>query len=99
MKNLLFSVAIIISLLFAPAVYAVGESGDSYAIDKLQKEKKELKPQEDADQKAKTPRDGMETSGEKVDGEKANKESRNATIKKVEHMRGKKVKSWQVLNH
>jgi hypothetical protein len=99
MKNHALSLAIIISLLFAPAAYAVGKSGDSYAIAVSQNEKNVQKPQDKADQKAKTPGDGMATPGEKGSGEPANKESKNPRIKKVEHLRGKKVTSWQVLNH
>jgi stringent starvation protein B len=99
MKNLALSLAIIIPLLFAPAVYARGESGNSYAMAKLAKEKQEPKPQEDADQKAKAPGNAMETPGPKGRQEQADKESRNLRIKKVERLRGKKVKSWQVLNH
>ena len=99
MKDLTLSLAIIIPLLFAPAVYASGEPVNSHAIDKLAKEKKEQKPQEDVDQKAKAPGNAVETPGQKGREEKADKESRNLRIKKVERLRSKKVKSWQVLNH
>ncbi|MGB8992939.1 MAG: hypothetical protein WCD80_12860 [Desulfobaccales bacterium] len=99
MKNLALSLAIIIPLLFAPAVYGSEEPANSYAIDKLAKEKKEQKPQEDADQKAKAPGNAVETPGQKGREEQADKESRNLRIKKVERLRSKKVKSWQVLNH
>jgi hypothetical protein len=99
MKHLALSLAIIIPLLFAPAVYASGEHGNSHAIDKLAKEKKEQKPQEDEDQKAKAPGNALEIPGQKGREEQADKESRKLRIKKVERLRGEKVKSWQVLNH
>jgi len=99
MKNLALFLAIIIPLLFAPAVYAKGDPGNSSANDKLAKEKKEQKPRDDADPKAKAPGNAMETPGPKGRQEQADKESRNLRIKKVERLRGQKVKSWQVLNH
>jgi hypothetical protein len=98
MKIPALSLAIIISLLFAPGVYASAEPGNSYASDKVAKEKKEQKPQEDAEQKAKAPGNTVETPGQKGRDEKADKEAKNLKLKKVERLRGQKVKSWQVLN-
>jgi hypothetical protein len=67
-------------------------------IVKLAKEKKGQKIQESAGQKAEAPGNAMETPGQKGRKKQANKESRNHRIKRVERLRGKKVKSWQVLN-
>jgi hypothetical protein len=69
-----------------------------YAIVKLAKEKKEQKIQESAGQKAEAPGNAMETPGQKGRKKQANKESRNHRIKRAERLRGKQVKSWQVLN-
>jgi hypothetical protein len=98
MKIPALSLAIILSVLFAPGVYGGGEAGNAHASDKVAKEKKEQKPQEDAEQKAKTPGKTVDTPGQKGGDEKADKEAKNLKLKKVERLRGKKVKSWQVLN-
>jgi hypothetical protein len=99
MQRLALFLAIIIPLLFAPGAYAGGEPGNPPAMGKSAKDKKERKPQEDEDQKAKAPGDAKETPGPKGGAEQPDKESRKLRIKKVERLRGEKVKSWQVLNH
>jgi hemolysin activation/secretion protein len=99
MKNLALTLAIIIPLLFAPAVLAKAGPGNAAAMDQAAPEKQKSNQKEDADHQAKAPDTGLEAPGHKGDKKQADNEARKLRIKKVERLRGKKVKSWQVLNH
>lgn len=91
---------IIISVIYLSAVtYAGAITDPCVAIDKMNRRDATRFEQEQQDrQSAKKAQAAENEAAKERSTAAAYRESRNARIKKVERSRGKKAKSWQVLN-